>query len=295
MLILLGVALMFGFIHLGIWMKEKTRANGTFQEGELHTLKRQIENDLELFVKIHQARVLFDLHPSKSFPQQKVSKASVLLSLAEGAFLTEAEVLAISYHVASAIGELDVKQISITDTEGRLYKKQDSASCILYPLSPKESIAKSVDSFLQKIVGKNHYSFFIECTAIHLLIDEKYHSCQNNFLAFLLKEIHAVDPEMTVTIDWSAFEKPSIFSKIYWAGIVFCLIVFGGIYGIKKTKEHKQVKNVQLAELIKNQPPKTLAIMLSYLEPGKAKKILDALPLAMQEEIANHFRMRGEE
>lgn len=265
---------------------------------ELRALKGQIEQDLELFSRIKEAHVLLDFHPGRFFGQQKMSKASVILSLEEHVLLTESELLAICYHLCAAIQDLDIKQIAISDTQGRLYKKQDSAVCISYASSSvKEVLANRVQIMLEKVMGKEHFSFCIqECPlSIHFLFDERFRSKHKQIIPHLLKQIEAIDPEISPCFEWAYFGRKSRdLSKIYWAGAIFFLISFGGIYGIKRVKEQKQGKNNdgRLAELIKDQPPKTLAIMLSYLDPTKAKKVLEALPVATQDAIANHYRIR---
>lgn len=277
----LGVFIFFILLSLSQFLEEKREVSDSTV-----VLKKQVEEELKLFTKIKKAHLLFDL-PGKIYP----GKASVVLSLKKDAELTEMELLAICYHISAAIADLDITQIAISDTEGRLYKKQDTA--FFMPPSSKDLLSKRVQTMLEKSISKKYYLFCIQedPLSVHFLFDERFQA-QKNFLPFLTKQMKIIDPEISLSIDWTLFQKTRKLPKIAWAIVIFFLISFGGIYGIKKTREQKQSSDEKLAELIKDQPPKTLAILLSYLEPGKAKKILDALPIATQEAIAHHFRTR---
>jgi type III secretory pathway lipoprotein EscJ len=172
----------FELFDTNTWIKGEKE----LQVLEMRALKGQLEKDLSGFDQIKSASVILDLAPSRSLgaPQYK-TKASVILTLMQGARLSASQLRAISHHLAGAVRGLEPNRIAISDTTGRLYQainpegEEEIINCnqVIF----EEHFKEKVDQMLSKTLGEEH--FFSTAQAIlaggqvaslsmHILIDQ---------------------------------------------------------------------------------------------------------------------------
>ena len=118
---------------------------------------------IEAIDSVESAKVHLAVEPPSVFLRDRAKpSASVMLRLANGRTLTDAQVSAIVHLVASSIPELSPDQISLVDQNGRLLSKNDSDSGDDRQLAIQSRIEdryrQSVVALLTPILGANNFS-----------------------------------------------------------------------------------------------------------------------------------------
>ncbi|MFZ0565756.1 MAG: flagellar basal-body MS-ring/collar protein FliF [Chlamydiales bacterium] len=314
----------FELFDTNTWIK----GDKELQVLEMRALKGQLEKDLTAFDQIKNASVILDLAPPRPFREsQYKTKASVILTLMPGARLSTSQLRAITYHLAGAVRGLEPHSIAISDTTGKLYKaispdgEEESLNDakILF----EEEIQAKIDGMLSKIVGKDHfYSTIqtisdsshneIQSLSVALVIDQSAFN-DLNFKEELHRQISTMIKgqgiDLELAIDFLPFEKKrSIWvektkTRSYAKFVLLLLLpllVFLCLSpflrrATKKKKEDDlfrlmtRIDSRKLAELIQGEAPASIALMLSYLEPSRAEKIMEAFPEHLKEELVFHL------
>ncbi|MBA4753405.1 MAG: flagellar M-ring protein FliF [Sphingobium sp.] len=134
-------------------------------EGEKLRSAREMDlaRTIEAIDSVESAKVHLAVEPPSVFLRDRAKpSASVMLRLANGRTLTDAQVSAIVHLVASSIPELSPDQISLVDQNGRLLSKNDSDSGDDRQLAIQSRIEdryrQSVVALLTPILGANNFS-----------------------------------------------------------------------------------------------------------------------------------------
>ena len=134
-------------------------------EGEKLRSAREMDlaHTIEAIDSVESAKVHLAVEPPSVFLRDRAKpSASVMLRLANGRTLTDAQVSAIVHLVASSIPELSPDQISLVDQNGRLLSKNDSDSGDDRQLAIQSRIEdryrQSVVALLTPILGANNFS-----------------------------------------------------------------------------------------------------------------------------------------
>ncbi|MFZ5696373.1 MAG: flagellar basal-body MS-ring/collar protein FliF [Pseudomonadota bacterium] len=134
-------------------------------EGEKLRSAREMDlaRTIEAIDSVESAKVHLAVEPPSVFLRDRAKpSASVMLRLANGRTLTDAQVSAIVHLVASSIPELSPDQISLVDQNGRLLSKNDSDSGDDRQLAIQSRIEdryrQSVVALLTPILGTNNFS-----------------------------------------------------------------------------------------------------------------------------------------
>ncbi|MBU1462274.1 MAG: flagellar M-ring protein FliF, partial [Alphaproteobacteria bacterium] len=132
-------------------------------EGEKLRSAREMDlaRTIEAIDSVESAKVHLAVEPPSVFLRDRAKpSASVMLRLANGRTLTDAQVSAIVHLVASSIPELSPDQISLVDQNGRLLSKNDSDSGDDRQLAIQSRIEdryrQSVVALLTPILGANN-------------------------------------------------------------------------------------------------------------------------------------------
>lgn len=285
---------------------------------EMRALKGQLEKDLCAFESIKEAKVILDLPPQKtmtSYPYP--TKASVIVALFPNSKMTCSLLSAIKNHLLGAVRGLDAKNIAISDTKGVLYQAIDSDVSLSNPRAlVEEEIQTKIHSMLDKLTEPNNVH-----VAINYNIDNKV-----LFVSFLFNSTSFVkipeEIEMHVTniahgyglepkfsfVSYPFYKTPSPIERkekktpSFFILGSFCfilllsisLMLFFARFFQKKEKKAENLfdmmKNVNLStlsSLIQEEPPSTIALMLSYLEKERREALLEKLPEKVKKEVIN--------
>ncbi len=136
---------------------------------EMRALKGELENDIAEYENIKTASVILDIAPPRPFGGTMYkTKSSVILTLMPGARLTNAQLRAMTYHVAGAVRGLQPNMVAISDTTGKLYQGLDpngdfdilrSAEIAL-----EERLKSKVDGMLAMVVGIDNFYSTVQVT-----------------------------------------------------------------------------------------------------------------------------------
>lgn len=295
----------FALFDTNTWMKGEKE----LQMLEMRALKGELERDIATFDNVKKASVILDLVPQKLFGEMKdKSKASVILSLEEEAEITHSQLCAITYHLAGAVHGLEPNRITISDSRGKLYKAMHlEGEEILFRdpiMSIEEHLTEKITKVMNKIVGKGGFHFSLNILkeapiALALLVEQKRGDRElkasiENQLRTLLRGVHG---EPVITIDFITFEKailpsPKSFMKwFYFVGVLVIVLLLSFLFYKKQGKEEKSIVDMsKLAEQIKEQEPKSIALICTYLDPERAEALLVALPYKIQKKVALHLK-----
>ena len=114
--------------------------------------------------------------PVKSPFERQTSppKASITLTLRDGARLTQEQVQSIGSLVAFAVEDLTLENVSITDVEGRHYAIQDNQTRTMdhqieYTMSNEQRLARKAESQLVRFLGFENAS--VQVSAEYSFVD----------------------------------------------------------------------------------------------------------------------------
>ncbi len=133
--------------------------------------RRALEGELERSIRslsgVEQARAHISFPKDSVFlDSREPAKASVLLTLRPGAHLSEANVLAVTNLVASAVEGLSPDYVSVVDMRGNLLSKpkrmagegaDGSDSALEYKHQVEKDLLAKVESTLTPLLGENHF------------------------------------------------------------------------------------------------------------------------------------------
>lgn len=294
----------FELFDTNTWIKGEKE----LQVLEMRALKGQLEKDLTAFEDIKSASVILDIAPARSFGnQQYKTKASVIVTLMQGARLSNSQLKAITHHLAGAVRGLEPSMIAISDTKGRLYQAQGEQEVII-----EEQIRDHVEKLCLKIFGSENYyanvQLLDEKILVSVMINKNLPQLpQADEVARQLVNIgRGFKVTIEPLIDFVPFEKkrsmwvetqkkankfPIVFFVIFSIFVISTPIMIYLFRRKKRSNEDQLISMMtridinKLANAIKDEDPETVALMLSYLEPSRAEKILDAFPRTFQEEV----------
>ncbi len=311
----------FELFDTNTWIK----GDKELQVLEMRALKGQLEKDLADFDQIKSARVILDISPGRSFGNTSYkTKASVILTLNPAAHLGTSQLRAITNHLAGAVHGLEPHMVAISDTTGKLYKAIDSGGEEEYlsnaSLAFEQHLGQKIQALLQVLVGEGHYFSTVQAmvdkgsqhprsVSVIVAIDQEHGELVKEIEAYLHHMVSGYEMPLYLTVEAIAFEKkkkPWIETKKqgrYGGLIVTSVVVLVALaclyplmrrYRTQKNDDSlfqvmTRVDVDKLAESIEDEDPQTIALMLSYLEPARAERLIAALPEALQEEILNHL------
>lgn len=148
----------FELFDTNTWIKGEKE----LQVLEMRALMGQLETDITEYENIKGANVILDLAPPRPFGGSMYkAKASVILNLMPGARLNNAQLRAITYHVAGAVRGLKPNMVAISDTTGKLYQSLDPDGEVDMlrngEISVEERIKSKVDGMLALVVGHGNF------------------------------------------------------------------------------------------------------------------------------------------
>lgn len=267
---------------------------------EMRALKGQLERDLVGFENIKSARVILDLAPARKFGgQQYKTKASVILTLMPKARLTASQLRAITCHLAGAVRGLEPNMVAISDTTGRLYQaidqEKESEKIII-----EESLKDQVCTFLDKVLGEEHFHCFVKEQKIDIFIDKSiWEVGLEGEIQRCIKSITNIKPNIQLASfkkNWK--EQKSRFgfmSLLFFVSMVVAALLSIYPFFRKRNKEDKLLKMAtkvdmrKLASSLKGEDPEIVAWTLSYLEPKKAEEMIASFPEDFQDEVLYHL------
>ncbi|MEZ5315182.1 MAG: hypothetical protein R3E91_03095 [Chlamydiales bacterium] len=311
----------FELFDTNTWIK----GDKELQVLEMRALKGQLERDLVEFEQIKNANVILDMPPVRSFGgSSHKTKASVILELNPEAILSSSQLRAVIYHLAGAVHGLEPNMIAISDTKGKLYTAIDpegqeellSNAALVF----EEHLNQKIEMLLAFLIGKGRYISSVQAgmergkeqpysLSVVVVIDQEF----EKFLTDIENQIHTIllgyDIPSHIKVSLFSFEKEKKLlihnqeSKSYIGVIVILLtslLILAALYPFfRKYSKQKQEDNLfrvmtridiqKLAESIENEDPQTIALMLSYLEPIRAEKLITFFPQELQEEIFKYL------
>lgn len=275
---------------------------------EMRALKGQLEKEISTFENIQDAHIIIDFGDSGN------TKASVILDLKKEKTLSPSVIKAISYHLAGGIKGLELNNIAISDTTGKIYQVFGNQSLWISKSQIEEELKGKIQSFLTPVLGDGNFEI-----ALNVLTEKK-----KLFIALLfnkngthltpfseiekqikvLAQGYELDLELSSEIlpffqinEKEKDQKQFSFFKLFAGSMVFLTVICGALYltkflPYKKVKQKDEIVKMMnkinlktLSTLIVEQPPSTIAMMLSYLEKERAEKLLNELPLDLQKEV----------
>lgn len=294
----------FELFDTNTWIKGEKE----IQVLEMRALKGQLEKDLSGFESIKSASVILDIAPVRTFSgAQYKTKASVIVTLMQGARLTESQLKAITYHLTGAVRGLEPEMVAISDTKGRLYQAQGEREVIV-----EEQIRDQIDQLCVKIFGAENFYFNVqmrnEKISVGIVVNRLLTALPTK--AELARQLSMIGRgfgiEVEPLVDYIPFEK----KRSMWVEskkssnhlgafsfALFLVLVISTpliIYVLRKRefkREHQLLSMMtkidikKLANSMKGEDPETIALMLSYLDQSRAEKLLAAFPSAFQEEV----------
>jgi flagellar M-ring protein FliF len=307
----------FELFDTNTWIKGEKE----LQVLEMRALKGQLEQDLASYENILQASVILDVAPSRSLTGANIkTKASVILTLKADATLSRSQLRAITHHLTGAVRGLEPNRVAISDTKGHLYQAiaQDSSLLEDQYLIEQNELKITLSQFLDKLLGSENYHVCIsnirdQNLDITLFIDKScLHRCSQEdvykHILLLMKSSQAVPH---VVIEPIALKKPLEDTKVLSSNTTLYLIGVSLTLGflalagypwlsllMKKRGRKKElliadlppsVDMKVLSDSLCGEDPKTLALMLSYLETHKAEEILAGFPAALQEAVLSEL------
>lgn len=298
----------FELFDTNTWIKGEKE----LQVLEMRALKGQLEKDLATFDPIKSASVILDMAPPKSFAGHSYkTKASVILTLKPQSHLSTSIVTAITNHLAGAVHGLEPDRIAISDTTGRLYKMlgSDEGERIRYESSALESyIEEKVRALLCPL--KEHCGCIVQATKDAGFIAVTLDHADKEFASQIERQLETLaagfEIPIKVCVTQLPFEKGDD-TKSMKRGyvslvitLIFIVISLFAIYPLfrrynKKREEETlfrvmtRIDSAKLGESIKGEDTRTIALMLSYLEPSKAEELIATFSEKMQEEVLNHL------
>lgn len=256
---------------------------------ELRALKGQLEKEIEKFENIESASVILDLGSVRRTNAITSPTASVLLTIKPGVVLSESTITAIVCHLLGGIRGLDEKDISVSDSTGRIYK---GVLPSIDRIIQRERLEKQVEAFLSKVIGSA--SFYIQNLQVY--IDKKVWSEE------LEKALKAFSEEQIVC-HWIRFPEEIVEKNtkkiplLAYVAALPLLFLLPLLFRKKKRKRSdkemlkmmRKVDPERLVELVKREKPQTIALLLTYLDPARAEKVITNLPTPVQEEVLSHL------
>lgn len=131
----------------------------------LRALEGELARTIGSFNKIDSARVHLVLPKREVFSRERQQpKASVMLTMRGGNQLSKGEIQAIRHLVATAVPELDLNQITITDNKGQLLARGGddeemgylASTALEYRVNYENRTRDRVESVLARILGDGH-------------------------------------------------------------------------------------------------------------------------------------------
>ena len=278
---------------------------------EMRALKGQLEQDLTRFDYIKKASVILDIPTTKGFgnPHHK-TKASVILTLTPETILSLSQLKAITYHLSGAIRGLEPSMIAISDTAGKLYKAIDPNGGEEYFVDQNKALEKALEqklnNFLIKLLGEAHFITSVQSPPIDgekfslsIIIDKSYEKLLPDIQSYIEEIILVNKVQYDLFLHTFCFKeeekKSTGFISFGWSlfflllfsamGVVIYLIFFRTREDLPLTGVKTQINIKKLANAIEAEDPKTIALMISYLEPKKAEQMLNAFSEHVQEKI----------
>lgn len=266
---------------------------------EMRALKGELEKDLCSFENIEKASVVLDKEtPATLRKEFSKAKASVIVSLKKGCFLDASEIEAISTHIAAAVTGLEPARVAIADTKGWQYKTLEGT---LTATLEHVKVKQESEPFLTALFGKEHYIFQNDSQEALLLVDRTV-ACEST-----LKQTRAffkkLSPTLSLNIEslpFASSTKPSFHpprSKVYFGVFAALFAALFILFFLRKRKKNASLSQGELVSLLnsvdgeklafslKKENPQTIALLLSYLQPEKAEKVLQDLPENVQEQV----------
>lgn len=264
--------------------------------------KELLEKELTTFQPISHAVIAFS-GPSEQDPSA-TPKLSVVLSLYKQAALSAAQVYSITDYLIKSIPGLSKEHITISDSLGNIYAPVHIAA--------HSALLATSSAYLERVLPKQHFSLdYIphkEHACLQISINEKYLSSlpltdQEKIISHAEHYLNNVyDGECQVHIEVVPFANQiSRFGKtpkllitltIFFSslGIVslasFYLAFYAYEYMPKESKKLGQGLHIpKLVEILKQESPEKISLILSYLEPQKAEELFNKLPENIKKEM----------
>lgn len=298
----------FELFDTNTWIK----GDKELQVLEMRALKGQLEKDIAEFDPIKSASVILDMAPPKSFGSQAYkTKVSVILTLKPQSHLPTTVVWAITNHLAGAVHGLEPNQIAISDTSGKLYKVLGSngEEGLINPkaLALENYIEEKVRALLAPLGDR--YTCVVQATKGSGFIAVALDPSNKEFASQIEQQLEALAASFDIPIKTNLsllpFESSSVVAmkRGYLGLMMTAFFVAASLFALypllrryRKKREEDSLFRVmtrvdinKLGESIRGENPRTIAFMLSYLEPSRAEQLIASFPEDLQEEVLIHL------
>ncbi len=282
----------------GTWIKGEKE----LQMLELRALKGQLESEIEKFENVEEASVILDFGQTRPLGGVVAKpKASALLQLVPGTFLSQSTLWAITSHLVGGVRNLESADVAISDTTGRVYKALGEDPKVAKMIRD-EKLKSDLSLMLCKIVGPSHFHLALDENRLSIILDQEA-SGSNSVKEIAKSCAHLVGADVAVSIEKVSFAKkkiPQVTTEEKKNYLYYCplLLLFFLPFLLRKKKKRSEKEIVQmiqgidverLIDSIKREEPHTIALLLSYLDTGRAEKVIKALPPETQEEVFAHL------
>jgi hypothetical protein len=291
----------FELFDTNTWIKGEKE----LQMLEMRALKGELEKDIAGFEIVKKARVTLDVAPQKLLGSSKYkTKASVILHLQEDAELSHSQLLAITYHIAGAVHGLEPNRIAISDSTGKLYKAihSEGEEEVVMLLSKEEQYTEKITKLMNRVVGRGHFHLTLsileeKILAVALLIEQAFYdqemttTIENQLRTLFVEELKIVIDPMRSGDSFAPKHSTRSFSVgwFYGGALLVLSLLFLSFFRRKNKVNGSGIDVAKLAEQLKEQEPKSIALICAYLEPEKAEELLLALPYRVQKKVVLHL------
>lgn len=286
----------------GAWLKISQAGN--LKLCETLAKKEQLEKDLTIFHPIASAKVALAL-PSDSEVSHPL-KLSVILTLHKDQYLTPMLLFSIADYLCSSFPGLRHEDITLSDNDGNFYTPEliDTNFLLLF----------SLENYLSKIFPKEHFSLSclpkkekptlqltVNKTFLEKLSKEHATKLWNHATQYLYQNYGTSHTILTEQLPFTGkLRNRRDISRYVITGLILLsslsIVALASLYlawqAYDRMDEPQKIKRginiAKLVEIVQKEPPQKIALILSFLDPGKADELLNKLPIEIQHQVLKY-------
>lgn len=255
---------------------------------ELQAQREQLEHYLTSFEAIAQATIALSIEEEKP-------KLSVILSLQQHAELTPPLIYSITDYLLTSIPGLTKEYLTISDSLGNMYSPMQVTSINVAAIEKHlEKLLPKQDFQLSYIQHENQLQMDINERYLDRLSTERKEKLLEYIGAYFKhnyhEQVHVSIFPFAKSID--RFTKIALSLTIFFSslGIISLASFYLAFYAYDRLpSESYKIKGgihiPKLVEILQNEPPERISLILSYMDPQKAQELLEHFPKEVRGKI----------